>query len=156
MGDIVKTTYVRKDCTEEKCKPIEIQVNVNEVEIEKDPSHDPKIQLTENVGVIMKYPDMELMSKYSGGFEDQNAETAFELIIKSIESVYDEDNVYSKTDYTPEELKEFIEGFSQEQFNKIENFFNTLPKMYKDVEFNCETCGYKEDIRLEGLAGFFG
>ena len=156
MGDVVKTRYARKDCPEEKCKPVEIEVNVNEIEIEKDPSHDPKIQLTNSVGVIMKYPDMGLMTKYSGGFEDQGAEQAFDLIIKSIESVYDEDNVYSKADYTPEELREFVEGFSQDQFSKIENFFNTLPKMYKDVEFNCEKCGYKEEIRLEGLAGFFG
>ena len=156
MGDVVKTTYVRQGCTEEKCQPIEIEVDVNTIQIEKSPDHDPKIQLTPTVGVIMKYPDIELMAKYSGGFEDQSTEQAFDLIIKSIESVYDEENVYSKADYNPEELKEFIEGFSQDQFKKIENFFNTLPKMYKDVEFNCERCGYKEDIRLEGLAGFFG
>jgi uncharacterized protein (UPF0179 family) len=156
MGDVVKIAYERKDCPEEKCKPVEIEVNVNEIEIKKDPSHDPKIQLTNDVGVIMKYPDMVMMTKYSGGFEDQGAEQAFDLIIKSIESVYDEDNVYSKSDYTPKELKEFVEGFSQEQFSKIEEFFNTMPKMYKDVDFNCTKCGYKEEIRLEGLAGFFG
>jgi len=156
MGDVVKVTYTRKDCPEEKCKPVEIEVNVNEVELEKDPSHDPKIQLTSGVGVFMKYPDMELMAKFNGGFEDQGTEQAFDLIIKSIESVYDDGDVYSKSDYTPEELREFVEGFSQEQFSKIENFFNTMPKMYKDVDFNCTKCGYKEEIRLEGLAGFFG
>jgi len=156
MGDIIKTSYVRQECPEEKCKPIEIEIDVNTIEVHKDPKHNPKIQLDNKIGIIMKYPDIELMAKYSGGFEDQNTENAFDLITKCIESVYDDDNVYSKSDYTPDELKEFIEGFSQEQFNKIETFFTTLPKMYKDVEFNCERCGYKEDIRLEGLSGFFG
>lgn len=156
MGDIIKTNYTRPDCKEEKCKPIEIEIDVNSIEIHRDPSHDTKIQLTKDVGIIMKYPDVGMISKYTDGFENQSAEDSFDIIEKCIESVYDSENVYSKSDYTTDELKEFIEGFSQDQFKKLENFFTTIPKMYKDINFNCEKCGYKEEIRLEGLAGFFG
>ena len=155
MGDIIKTSYIRKECPEEKCKPVEIEIDVNTIEVHKDKSHDPKIQLTDNVGIIMKYPDIELMAKYGNEFTGEKTEEAFELIIKCVDSVYDYENVYSKADYNPDELKEFIEGFTQDQFKKIEHFFNTLPRMYKDVEFSCEKCGYKEDVRLEGLANFF-
>ena len=70
--------------------------------------------------------------------------------------IYDKENVYSKADYTPEEIKDFIEGLTQDQFRKIEHFFNTIPKMYQNVNFNCERCGYKEEMRLEGLESFFG
>ena len=156
MGDIVKTNYSKKGCLEEKCEPIEIEIDINTIEVHKDPTHDSKIELSNDVGIIMKYPDIDMMSKYTGKLDKENADDAFNLIISCIESVYDKENVYSRTDYTPDELTEFVEGFTQNQFKKIEKFFDTLPKMYKDVEFNCEKCGYKEDIRLEGLASFFG
>lgn len=156
MGDVVKTSYVYKNCKEEKCKPVELEIDVSKIEVEKDPTHDPKIQLTDNVGIIMKYPDMNMMTKAELIKGQLKSSDAFELITQCIEQIYDEENVYSKADYTPDELKEFIDGFTPDQFKKIEHFFNTVPKMYKDVEFKCEKCGYKEDIRLEGLAGFFG
>jgi hypothetical protein len=156
MGDIVKTNYTRKSCPEENCKPVEIEIDVSTVKVHKDKTHNPKIQLDDKIGIIMKYPDIEMMTKYGGMVIKEKTEDAFELIIKCIESVYDEDTVYSKSDYTPDEIKEFVEGFTQDQFKRVEHFFNTLPKMYKDVEFNCERCGYKEEMRLEGLASFFG
>ena len=53
------------------------------------------------------------------------------------------------------ELEEFILGLTQDQFAKIETFFATIPKMRKEIEFECE-CGYKENVVLEGLASFFG
>jgi len=156
MGDVVKTSYVRNGCTEKGCKPIQIEINVNDIKVHKVPEHNPKIELTDKVGIMMKYPDINMMANYAGDIKNQKTSVAFEMIINCIESIYDEENVYSKSDYTLDELKEFVDGFTQDQFQKIENFFNTLPKMYKDINFNCEKCGYTEDIRLEGLADFFG
>jgi hypothetical protein len=156
MGDVVKTNYVRKGCPEEKCKPVELEIDVSKIEVQKDPSHNPKIELTKTVGVIMKYPDMKLMSKTNLVNGNLKSKEAFEIISECIDQIYDEENVYSKNDYTPDELKEFIEGFTPDQFKKVENFFNTVPKMYKDVVFECDRCGYSEEIRLEGLSSFFG
>tara|TARA_B110000211_G_C14090721_1_gene558914 strand:- start:675 stop:1400 length:726 start_codon:yes stop_codon:yes gene_type:complete len=156
MGDVIKTNYTRPDCKEENCVPIEIEIDVNTIKVHKSPEHNAKIELSDKVGLVMKYPNIELMTKYAGKFEDESIDDAFDLIIKCIDTVYDEENVYSKTDYTAAELVEFVEGFSQDQFSQIEKFFNTLPKMYKDVEFDCKKCNHKEEIRLEGLASFFG
>jgi hypothetical protein len=79
----------------------------------------------------------------------------FDLIIKCIDKIYDEENVYGKKDYNKKELQEFVDGLTQDQFKKVEHFFDTIPKMYKDMEFKCNECGYEEKIRLEGLASFF-
>jgi len=158
MGDVVRVTYAKKDCDQKGCKPIEFEINVNDVKIEKNKNHNNKIQLTKDVGVIMSYPDIEMMTSYDGSvsMDEVKPDVALQLITKCIDSVYDEENVYSKADYTPDELQEFVDQLSPDQFKKIEEFFSTIPKMYKDVEFNCEKCGYKESIRLEGLSDFFG
>jgi rubrerythrin len=155
MGDTIKTSYMYQDCKEENCKPVELEIDVNSIQIEKDENHTTKIELTDSVGIIMKYPDIEMMSKMNNLTATETSE-AFDLIVKCIDQIYDDETVYSKADYTPKQLKEFVEGLTQDQFRKIEQFFNTIPKMYKDVEFKCDKCGYTEDMRLEGLASFFG
>ena len=148
-GDVIKTRYVHKDC-----KPVELEINVNDIEVVKDPKHTNKIQLTDTVGMKMKYPDINMMNSMQD-FTGQKTEEVFNLIAKCIDSLYDAEEVYNKTDYTPKELKEFVLGLTQEQFKKVETFFSTLPKMQKKVSFECP-CGYKEQITLEGLPSFFG
>ena len=156
MGDVVKTNYVNKNCEKEDCKPVEIQIDLSKIDVTKDKKHNKKIALTKDVGIIMKYPNIEMMKKRNTK-DEKNASTEelFEVVSGCVDQIYDGENVYSKSDYTKDELKEFIEGFTSDQFKEIQQFFDTTPKMYKDVEFNCEKCGYKEDIRIEGLAGFF-
>lgn len=148
-GDIIKTRYVHKDC-----KPVELEIDVNDIKVVKDPKHTNKIQLTNTVGMTMKYPDINMMNNIKD-LAGEKTEEVFDIIIKCIESVYDEEETYGKSDYTPTELKEFILGLTQEQFKKIEVFFSTLPKMQKEISFEC-TCGYTEQITLEGLPSFFG
>lgn len=155
MGDTITTSYARQGCTEKNCKPIEFEIDVNSIQIQKDPEHNKKIELTDTIGLIMKYPDIQIMAKLDS-LDSIKTDEAFSMIIKCIDKIYDEENVYSKSDYTPKQIKDFVDNLTQDQFKKIEQFFNTIPKMYKDIEFDCEKCGYKENIRLEGLASFFG
>ena len=148
MGDVITTRYVHKDC-----KPVELEIDVNTIEIKKDPEHTNKIELTDTVGIVMKYPDITMMNMVD--VNGQKTEEVFDLIAKCIDQIYDEENVYGKTDYTTKELKEFILNLSQDQFKMIEGFFGDIPKMQKELDFEC-SCGYKEKITLEGLASFFG
>lgn len=155
-GDVIQTRYTRKNCPQEDCKPIEISIDVNSIEIMRNKDHNKKIQITNDVGIIMKYPDINVTNGHSGIKQKNDSKRGFDLILKCVDKIYDNENVYNKSDYTPEELQEFIEGFSKDQFQQVENFFETMPVMYKDIEFNCEKCGHKEETRLEGLASFFG
>jgi hypothetical protein len=44
---------------------------------------------------------------------------------------------------------------NKNQFEKIQNFFNTIPKIKKDINFKCGKCGYSENITIEGIQNFF-
>jgi hypothetical protein len=50
---------------------------------------------------------------------------------------------------------EFVEGLNQEQFGKIENFFNNLPKLKETLDIKCSKCGFEHKIEVEGLESFF-
>jgi [acyl-carrier-protein] S-malonyltransferase len=77
-------------------------------------------------------------------------------IIECIDYIYDEETLYYAKDTPKEELVEFIENLQQNDLTKIQNFFDTMPKIIKKIEFKCAKCGYNEDIKVEGIQSFFG
>lgn len=157
IGETVDLEYkcnniVIKDEKESKCGNI-MKYSLDLLAIKPNiPNKDIlKIELTSSMGVMMKYPDFKLM-------EDDSEETPdkiLEKIIKCIEYIYDADSIFYTKDHTIEEMKEFLEGFNKQQFNKIEKFFESIPKIETDIDFCCSKCGHKEKIHLEGIHSFF-
>jgi hypothetical protein len=134
------------------------KLNLLEVEVQKNISHVDKILIDEEtgIGIKFKYPNGELITN----FEDSDSEKsqidlATEAMINCIDYIYDKENIYKKEDSTKEELLEFIENLSQEQFQKLSAFFETMPKLKHTVKWKCGGCGCSDEIELEGLANFF-
>jgi lipopolysaccharide biosynthesis regulator YciM len=100
----------------------------------------------------MKYPTFEIMQKASG---KEDSDIIMDLIYNSIEQVYDEDTVYHMKDNTRDEIIEFVDNLQQKDLENIRNFFDTMPKIEKKLEYKCKKCGYEENITLEGVQSFF-
>jgi hypothetical protein len=134
------------------------KLNLMDVEVQKSVSHEDKILLDEKTGtgIKLKYPTAEMADSVEYDPEKNQLDLATEAIISCIDFIYDEDNVYNKSDYTQKELVEFIENLSQEQFQKLSAFFDTMPKLKHTIKWKCTGCGQDEEVTLEGLANFFG
>jgi len=148
-----------------KCKqPINVQVDLSKIEITRTEGHDVKIPLTDDVGVIMKYPSMEIQKIVNKDKSD--VENIFTTISFCIESIWDKETVYATKDHTKEELNEFLESLPDGAFSKIQKFFDTVPILKHDIELKCTSkngksknasiCGWKDTKTLEGLGSFFG
>ena len=161
VNEIVNLKYncnnkIKTDNDEEKeCgNVVDFDLNLLEIEPTKFDSHTNKIELSENLGVVMKYPTFNMMDKLN--LESNDMDQILEVIINCIDYIYDKDNLYYAKDSTKEELVEFIEGMQQTDLEKIQKFFDTLPKLKKELDFNCNKCGYHEKITVEGIQSFFG
>ncbi len=159
VSEVVNLKYlcnnnVKNESGEEKpCNTVnEISFNVLEIKPEISPEHTTKFQINEKIGIVMKYPTFELMQKVNGKSEN---EMIMELIYSSIESVYDEDNVYYMKDNTKEEIVDFVDNLQQKDLDKIRVFFETMPKIKKNIDYKCKKCGYNENLTLEGIQSFF-
>ena len=103
---------------------------------------------------MMKYPTLNLI-KNAGNLADEDVDTVLNVIVSCIDYIYDADQMYYAKDSTKEELLEFIENLQQEDMEKIQLFFNTMPKIAKELDFKCKKCGYEETITVQGIQNFF-
>jgi len=136
-----------------QCSSVEkFQIKLLDIKPTKGENHTDKIQLSEKLGVVMKYPTFEMIAKLENKSED---EILMDLLVNCIDYVYDEDNIYRTKDLPKEEVVEFIDSMQQKDLEKIQEFFETAPKLKHTINFGCKKCGYKEDIPVEGLQNFF-
>lgn len=155
VGEVVESRYrCNNEVDGEECGNImEKEINLLDIKVQENDS-DPEIQLTDKISIKMKYPDFGVVQN---SIElDDITEVTFNMIAQSIEYVYDGEQFHYATETTPEELLQFVESLNQEQFNKIEKFFENLPKLKETVNIDCSKCGFHHTIEVEGLESFFG
>lgn len=112
------------------------------------------IQLTPKIGVKLNYPSYSVVDKIKNS--QTLSELTFDFVISCMEYIYDQDTVYQTEDYKKEELYEFLESLTIDQFKKIEDYFTRMPKLRKKVDVKCSKCGFEHNIVIEGLENFFG
>ena len=142
-------------CQEEDCKELTpISINVDDVVIiNQDQDRTILLDKDSGVGVKMKYPSLELIS--SMDMEKLNSiEGVMDLIVKCIDSIFDNDNVYDADTETTEELSSFVESLSSEQFKKVQLFLQEVPAVYYKTDYECK-CGKTQEVELRGLNSFF-
>lgn len=115
---------------------------------------DNKVTITDSIGFVLKYPSLNDIKDILD-FDNPDAGQVIKIASKSIEYIYDEEQIYRSEETDPQELVEFVEQLSSKQFREIENFVRDIPRLKKDVSFVCESCGTNNEIIIEGIQGFF-
>lgn len=114
-----------------------------------------RIQLTEDIGVIMK--DMTLDLFIESAREDKGlneTQIIMRTLARMIDSIYDADNVYNTEDYTIDEVLDFIDSMPTDVLQKLQSYIESLPKLRLTTEYVDRT-GEKQTLVLEGLTDFF-
>jgi hypothetical protein len=160
IGEVVNLKYKCNNTVldeeakeEKKCGNIvQIDINVLEIQPETQKEHSNKIEITEKLGIVMKYPNFETLKKFKDATE---ADSIIKMTVDCIDYVYDAEQIYYAKDSNENDLVEFIESMQSKDLEKIKNFFDTMPKVKKDVDFKCNKCGHEEKIEVEGIQSFF-
>lgn len=142
----------------EKCdKPTKVDINLDEVSVSIDDTLSSKIQLTDRIGVNLSWPKMRDLTKIEDKKDASPVESAFDIIISCIESIYDEKKNYPANEQTKEDMVTFLESLNQVQFAKLQTFIEKMPRLEHTVEFKCQTkeCGHSNKLVLTGLQSFF-
>lgn len=129
----------------------EVNINLDEIQM-NDIGKDNVIPLTSEVGVTMRYPalsDIENIDAEGG------IESMMDMIIQCMDSIYDTDAVHDVSNEPKESVQSFLDSLNGEQFKKLAEFFENLPSLNYNAEWDCVGCNKHNTMELKGIASFF-
>jgi len=154
-----ETVDVLVTCQDDGETKVEHTVNIADVYVDVPDDHTDTIEVSEGIHMKMKYPSLQefIDNNFDMASADgkDTVDKTFKIIASCIDTIYTEDEAWSSSDCTEKELISWLETLDSSQFKKVEQFFNTLPKlMYKSTVINPKT-GNENEVVIEGLTNFF-
>ena len=131
---------------------VPVSVDLTTIKCTKEVGHDNNIRITDEIGVIMDYPKVDAIQSLDLGDE---ITATFDVVKRCIRQVYDSKDVYEKVDMDRDDLDEFVDSMTHEQFQKIQSFFDTMPKVRHKIKVKNPKTGVEGEVVLEGIQDFF-
>jgi T4 bacteriophage base plate protein len=134
-------------------KSYDFKVSLDNIEIQENPEHNKKIKISDDIGIIMKYPTPAIVN----AVEDPDAsetDVSIRMIRECIDQIYDKENVFLAKEASKEELDEFVDSMTVKNFEDIQKFFETMPRLYHKIEYK-NSKGTARTIELVSLEDFF-
>ena len=152
VGEIAKLKLL---CPDDSKTYAEVEIDLSKVEVHVDDDHTNYIVIDEKkkIGVILSYPTIN--SAKGKSLKGEKTKQMFDILANSIYQIYEGDKIHTPSDYSNEEMHKFIESLDTKTYKKINDFFDTMPKLKQDVEIENPTTKVKSKITLSGLADFF-
>jgi len=152
VGEISNLKLLCKDDGETYA---DVKIDLNDIQVSVDEEHTNKIELTDEMGMIMTYPTID--SFMTTGITKIDSSNMLEVIATCILQIYDKkgEEVFEAKDQTVKELNDFIEQLSSTQFKDIQKFFDTMPKLQHTVTVKNPKTEVENTVVLQGLNDFF-
>tara|TARA_B100000242_G_C43034410_1_gene482165 strand:+ start:921 stop:1634 length:714 start_codon:yes stop_codon:yes gene_type:complete len=149
-----ETTKVLLKC--DKCEDqheTEVTIDLSKIEM-KGQTDSNEVKITDNIVLEMQHPTFMSMMKNEKAIGFDKTEQAFALIKESVMSVMTDEERIDMNETSHEEFQEFLESMTQEQFGKVREYVEKIPKLTYDVNYECGKCKKKNTVVLEGLQSF--
>ena len=154
VGEEIELKVIAPDDEETE---IPVVIDIDDIKVVKNEDHNRDIKLDESLVLRLKYPSLEQFISENFDFNDDasNVEKTFDLIASCIDTIFNEEEAWSAADVSKKELQEFLDQLNTKQFQEIEKFFSTMPKLSHTIKVTNPKTKKKSEVVLEGLSSFF-
>ena len=155
VGETISLNLI---CPDDEKTSVEVSIDLDSIKVKKDKSHTNTIKLDDTLSMKMKYPSLDQFIQTNFDVNESKGsqlEQSFDLISQCIDTIYSDEEAWPAAESSKKELSEFLEQLNTTQFQDIENFFETMPKLSYDVKVTNPKTKKKSTVTLEGLASFF-
>ena len=147
VGEIIELFLT---CPDDNETEVKVNINVDDIKVKFDKGHSKTVKISDDLWVDLKYPSIDTFLGPQNDLDD-----TFTFIAKSIEKIYNEEDVWDDSTTTVDEFVSFLENMSSKQFNDVQNFFQTMPSLKHEVKIKNPNTKVKSSYVIEGLANFF-
>jgi len=142
-------------CPDDGETQVEVEINIDDIKVHKETEHSDVIDLENGYFIKMKYPTMKYIMEKKPNDEQSLVDSTFEYAVECIETIYNDEETWEAADSTKKEIGEFVENLNSKQYQKIQSFFATMPKLKHTFKVKNPKTKVESDVTLEGLANFF-
>ena len=144
-------------CPDDNKTSVTVEIDIDSIKIQKNKNHNKIVKLDDSLSLKLKYPSMDsfIGNNFESAEDNTDIKSTLRLITSCIDMIYNDEESWSGSDSTEKELEEFIEQLNTKQFQSIENFFTTMPKLSHSVKIKNPQTQVESVVVLEGLAAFF-
>jgi hypothetical protein len=153
VGEEVK---MKLTCEDDNETEVDYTLDLSTVKVQKDPKHTSKIMLDDSTGIVMRYPGIDQFIQTQIMMKSLNAEEVFDIIVDSVYQIFSGDDVYEAKTTSKKEIEEWLGGLTSKQFEKIKDFFSTMPKLSHTFKITNPNTEVESEYTIEGLVNFFG
>ena len=153
VGETVEVNLI---CPDDNKTSVTVSIDIDSIKVKKNRKHKNIIKLDDNLSLKLKYPSLDqFIGSNFESKDDQSISSTLKVITSCIDVIYTEEERWVGSDSTQKELEEFIDQLNTKQFQLIEEFFNTMPKLSHPVKVKNPVTEVESTVVLEGLAAFF-
>ncbi len=154
-ASIGETIVMNVTCLDDNETGVEAVININEVEIFKPEGHNKKLMFDDESGIVMRYPSMKQFVEREFLQKELKTEEVYEFIANSIDQIFQGEEVYDSSTTTKKEFREFVDSLTTKQFEKIQQFYATAPRLSHTFTVVNPNTGKDSEYTIEGLQNFF-
>ena len=152
VGETINVNII---CPDDEKTSVEVPIDLESIKVKKDKSHTNIVKIDDNLSLKLKYPSMDQFIESNFESTDETIKNTMKLITSSIDMIFSEEESWNASESTEKELEQFIEQLNSKQFQTIEKFFDTMPKLSHRVKVTNPKTNVESTVILEGLAAFF-
>ena len=152
VGETINVNII---CPDDEKTSVEVPIDLESIKVKKDKSHTNIVKIDDNLSLKLKYPSMDQFIESNFESTDDTIKNTMKVITSSIDMIFSEEESWNASESTQKELEEFIEQLNSKQFQTIEKFFDTMPKLSHRVKVTNPKTNVESTVILEGLAAFF-
>ena len=141
-------------CPDDGETRVKTNLNLEDVGVNQKLGHTSEISITDKIKIIMNYPTLNDMVGMNGN-ENAGFDEVIDMMKRCIHEVHDGETVHSKIDMSDSDLNEFIESLTNDQFQGLADFFDTMPKVAHSIEITNPKTKKKGEVVIEGIQSFF-
>ena len=144
-------------CPDDEKTTVPVKIYIDEIKVEKNEEHNRDINLDGVFTLRMKYPSLNqfIENNFKVSDETIGIEDSFKLIASCIDVVFSNEESWSSTDCTQKELNDWLGTLDTKQFQQIEKFFETMPKLSHKIKVTNPETKVESEVTLEGITSFF-
>jgi hypothetical protein len=154
-----ESVEVNITCPDDGKTKVETSINIDDIKVVKSKDHKLIVKLDDKYSMKLKYPSLDQFIENNFDFEmaepNESVSAAMSMLSSCIDMIYDEEESWDASESTKEELDEFIDQLNTKQFQEVEEFFKTMPKLSHTLKVTNPQTGVESEVVLEGLASFF-